>query len=366
MKITSVVFTAMMFVSACAAPVTETPGSTSTVVSVSTISATPTAMATLIPVLTPTAAIQLEPFGTVKLEAADLEFNVHGSGNNVDSIAFWEAPDPAESLMIVTSKGNASVEVYKYPFTSELNTISCGLLSNGILVDQDRDILYITERESNNVCAYDLPSLEKNEALSFTTAATEGEFEPNLAMLVLPDGGRRIYISYDDTVLYHDAETGKRLGLFAPSEGLETMYGDDYYQVLYIPDESDRSGVYIYDPDGNPTGSKFGDRSIFDSDEEGIWIYKCFSNMADNGEGLIVVSDQREDRTDLEIFNRKTKEYLGTLNISGVSNTDGISITQQASPDYPLGILAVIDDDKSTVGVGWNSILEKTGLSCGS
>jgi hypothetical protein len=315
---------------------------------------------------TPTYTVHLDPFGTVNIESEDIEFNVNGSGINVDSIAFWEAPDPAQSLMIVTSKGNESIEVYKYPFTSELTTISCGLLSNGILVDQDRDILYITERESNNACAYDLPSLERNEALSFITVATEGEFEPNLTMLVLPDGQRRIYISYDDQVVYHDAETGKSLGEFAPSEGLETMYGDDYYQVLYIPDENDRSGVYIYDPDGNPAGSNFGDRSIFDSDEEGIWVYKCFSSTADNGEGLIVVSDQREDRTDFEIFDRKTKEYLGTLNISGVANTDGISITQQASPDYPLGLFAVIADDKSTVGVGWDSILEKTGLSCGS
>ena len=144
------------------------------------------------------------------------------------------------------------------------------------------------------------------------------------------------------------------------------MYGDDYYQVLYIPDENDRSGVYIYDPDGNSAGTKFGDRSIFDADAEGIWIYKCLStDVADHGEGLIVVSDQREDITDFEVFNRKTKEHLGTINIKGVANTDGIAISQQASPNYPFGLLAVIADDKSTVGVGWDTIFEKSGLSCG-
>ena len=269
--------------------------------------------------------------------------------------------------MIDTSKGNESIEVYKYPFTSELATISCGQASNGIWVDQDRDILYITERNSSHVCAFDLPTLTSNEDLSFTTTATGKNSEPNLTILVLPDGGRRIYVSYDDMVLYHDAETGSSLGEFAPSKGLETMYGDDYYQVLYIPDENGRSGVYLYDPDGNPAGTKFGDRSIFDADEEGIWVYKCFSvDSQDTGEGLIVVSDQREDLTDFEIFNRKTKEYLGTLNISGVSNTDGISITQQGSVDYPLGLLAVVNDDTNTVGVGWDTIFEKTRLSCGS
>ena len=366
MKVSGFVIITMIFVSSCAAPTAPVPGATSSTIVVSTISPTPSTVATLTPALTPTQVVHLAPFGMVSIEAKDIEFNVNGSGTTVDSIAFWEAPDPAESLMIVTSKGNESIEVYKYPFTSELTTITCGQQSNGIWVDQERDVLYSTERNSNKVCAYDLPTLERNDALSFTTAAVKNESEPNLAMLVLPDGQRRIYISYDDKVFYHDAETGKSLGQFTPAKGLETMYGDDYYQVLYIPDENGGSGVYLYEPSGNPAGSSFGDRSIFDEDEEGISVYKCLSNTADNGEGLIVVSDQKEDITDFEVFNRKTKEYLGTLQISGVSNTDGIAIMQQASPDYSLGLFAAIADDTSTVGVGWDTLFEKTGLSCGS
>ncbi|MEO8354513.1 MAG: hypothetical protein ABI621_01225 [Chloroflexota bacterium] len=367
MKIPAVVFTMIMFISSCARSVPANPGPTPSAVPFPATSPTPTATATLTPALIPSDSLHLEPFGRVHIDTADIKFNVNGSGSNVDSIAFWEAPDPAESLMIVTSKGNESIEVYKYPFTSELTTISCGGETNGIWVDQDRNVLYSTERNSSNICAFDLPTLEKNEALSFSTAATGSDSEPNLAMLVLPNGQRRIYVSYDDTVFYHDAETGNSLGEFTPSQGLETMYGDDDHQVLYIPDENGKSGVYIYDPDGNPVGSGFGGRSIFDSDAEGIWVYKCPSTgTTDNGEGLILVSDQKEDITDFEVFHRKTKEHLGTLNISGVFNTDGIAITQQVSPDYPLGLLAVIVDDTSTVGIGWDSILEKTGLSCGS
>lgn len=364
-QLTFSVLITMIFVSACTAPTQSPPSPTQSPTFTSTGSP-PTASATLTPAPTSTETLHLEPFGTVKIDEAEIEFNVEGSGSNVDSIAFWDAPDPTQSLMIVTSKGNDSIEVYRYPFTSELTTIACGAATNGVWVDQARDVLYITERESSNICAFDLPSLERNDSLSFSTAATEGTFEPNLTLLVLPDGHRRIYVSYDTRVFYHDAETGKGLGEFTPSEGLETMYGDDYYQVLYIPDENNRSGIYIYDPDGNPAGEGFGDRSIFEEDEEGIWVYKCISGTADSGEGLIIVSDQKEDLTDFEVFSRKTKEYLGTLNITGVFNTDGISITQQASPEYPLGLLAVIADDTSTVGVGWDTILEKTGLSCGS
>jgi hypothetical protein len=311
--------------------------------------------------------VSLEPFGTVTIAASDIEFDVSGDGENIDSIGFWEAPEPAQSLMFVTSKDNSSIEVYQYPFKSQQTTISCGDASNGVWVDQENDILYITERDNSNVCAYDLPALDINDSLSFTTSATSNQSEPNLTILNLQNGQSRIYVSYDKTVYYHDAGTGESLGQFTPSEEVETMFGDDYYQVIYIPDERQPTGIYSYDADGNPAGSLFGVPPVFQKDAEGISIYKCLSTGGDdNGEGLIVVSDQHGDLTQFEVFNRKTKAHLGTINISGVNLTDGIAITQQSSSDYPLGLLAVIDGDTSTVGVGWDTILGGTGLSCGS
>jgi hypothetical protein len=364
-RIPGILFITMVFIASCATMPPAPASQPFTATGIPAATKPPASALTSTSISSDTT--NLEAFGSVKIDAAEIEFDVDGGGSNVDSIAFWEAPAPAHSLMFVTSKGNSSIEVYQYPFETQLTTISCGSASNGVWVDQEQDVLYIAQRDSSNVCAYDLPSLESTAALSFSTAATGGDSEPNLTMLNLPDGRRRIYVSYDNEVYSHDAETGNNVGTFSPSAGLETMYGDDYYQVIYVPDEGDRSGVYLYDQDGNPAGSKFGNRSIFDSDAEGIWAYKCLStSTGDSGEGLIVVADQKDDSTDFEVFNRKTKDYLGKFNIDGVNNTDGIAITQQASPDYPLGLLAVIDDDTSTVGVGWDTILERTGLSCGN
>lgn len=329
----------------------------------------PTEVVIVFPTPTPQdrANVNLEPFGTLTIPASDIEFDVRGDGENVDSLAFWEASEPAQSLLFVTSKNNPSIEVYQYPFERQLTTISCGEASNGVWVDQENDILYITERDSSNVCAYDLPALDNNDALSFTTASTGNQSEPNLTILKLENGESRVYVSYDNTVYYHDAGTGKSLGQFKPSEEVETMYGDDFYQLIYIPDERHPSGIYSYSADGNPAGLPFGIPPIFDRDAEGVSVYKCTSTGGDdNGEGLIVVSDQKGDMTDFEVFNRKTKVHLGTINISGVNLTDGIAITQQASPDYPFGLLVVIDDDTSTIGIGWDTILRKTGLSCGT
>jgi hypothetical protein len=366
MRLFGICLITLIFTSSCTPSGMPTPTqpSTASILPTSTTIPEPTSTNTLMP--TPTGRVNLIPFGTVNIDTSEIEFNLNGDGSNVDSISFWEAPLPTESLMFVTSKGNSSIEVYQYPFTAQQRTISCGERSNGVWVDQDRDVLYITERNSSNVCAYDLPGLDNNSSLSFTTPATGGDSEPNLTMLNVPDGQRRIYVSYDDNVYYHDAETGIGLGEFTSSEELETMYGDDYYQVLYIPDENGRSGIYVYDENGNPEGSKFGDRLIFDSDAEGIWVYQCSStDGTDSGDGLIVVADQKDDLTDFEVFNRRTKEYLGKINIAGVNNTDGIAITQQSFPAYPLGLLAVIDDDTSTVGVGWDTILAETGMTCG-
>jgi hypothetical protein len=331
--------------------------------------ASPTEIVIIFPTPSPQASVNVsfEPFGTVTLTASDIVFEVSGDGENIDSIAFWEASEPAQSLMFVTSKNNSSVEVYQYPFKDQRTTISCGDASNGVWVDQENSILYVTERDTSNVCAFRLPAMEIDDALSFTTASTSNQSEPNLTILKLQDGQRRVYVSYDKTVYYHDADTGRSLGQFSPSEEVETMYGDDYYQVIYIPDERHPTGVYSYDPDGEPAGSPFGVPPIFEKDAEGVSVYKCTSNGADDtGEGLIVVSDQKGDMTDFEVFDRKTKAHLGKLNVSEVNLTDGIAITQQSSPDYPLGLLVMVDDDTSTVGVGWDTILERTGLSCGS
>ncbi|HEY3473074.1 MAG TPA: hypothetical protein VGK56_00610, partial [Anaerolineales bacterium] len=269
MKHAMILFLTMLFASSCVAapPVTPTQNPIATVAVSSTSTSSPTsspAPTTIaastdtatptMPTPTPEAAVNLQPFGTVSIDADDIAFDVNGDGRNVDSIAFWEAEGPEQTLMFVTSKNNASIEVYQYPFEAQLQTLSCGSETNGVWVDQERDVLYVTKRDSSEVCAFDLPDLDDNPSLRFTTGATGGDSEPNLTMLTLPDGQKRIYVSYDDTVYYHDAQTTEALSQFTPSEGLETMYADDYYQVIYIPDEGSRSGVYIYDADGNPAG----------------------------------------------------------------------------------------------------------------
>jgi myo-inositol-hexaphosphate 3-phosphohydrolase len=311
----------------------------------------------------------------------------------VDSIAFWDGRTPAESLMFVTSKNAALVEVWRHPFTgdtaeSSALTHSCleataDSATNGVVVDQETDLLYIASNFSPNVCVFSLPDLAH---VGTITADADYGREPNLALMRLSSGGTRLYVSDDDEVYVYDATTREMVGQFTPATGLEAMWGDNQHQVLFIPDENGRSGVYPYQPDGGTYTRQgqnvLGDSTIFDSDAEGILEYTCpASGKADTGAGLIVVSDQIDDPAagnDYEVFDRQTWQYLGTIQLqlpdgSGfVYNTDGIGATQQASPEYPGGVFAAIQDDDSVVGVAWTLILDTistqtgTRFGCGS
>ncbi len=313
-----------------------------------------------------------EPFGTVTLAP---DFVLDGQGSNIDSIAFWEAPDPAETLMFVTAKANQLVEVWQYPFVNNerppLQHSSFGSDSqvNGVAMDQETGRLYVSVSEPvSTVSVFSAPQLQFSG--EFIAGAVELESEPNLTLLKQANGERWAYVSANDVVYIYHAETGEAIGQFEPARGLETLAADHFYQVIYIPDENDRSGIYAYNPDGSPherNGShNFGD-GVFQSDAEGIILYTCPADgNGDDGRGLIVVADQGDEQTDYEFFDRQTWDHLGTLWLEGVSNTDGIASTQRPLLDYPLGLFAAVDDDTSTVGLGWDKILQATGLSCRS
>jgi hypothetical protein len=295
--------------------------------------------------------------------------------------------------MFVTSKNASLVEVWRYPFgsaTAELPALTHDCLeatadsaTNGVVVDQQSDLLYVASNFSPNVCVFSLPDLTHVGTIS--AGATYGR-EPNLALLRLSSGATRLYVSDDNQVYVHDATTGELVGQFTPAEGLETMWGDTFDQVLYIPDENGRSGVYAYQPDGSTYTRQgtniLGNSTIFDSDAEGILEYTCpTSGVRDTGAGLIVVSDQIDDSAagnDYEVFDRQTWQHLGTIQLQFpdgtgyVYNTDGIGSTQQASSQYPGGVFAAIHDDSSVVGVDWQTIFDTissqtgTRFGCGS
>lgn len=301
------------------------------------------------------------------------DFELNGSGSNVDSIAFWEAPSADDVLIFTTSKASQLVEVWQFPFVDNEQPPlthstfgSSGTQVNGIVIDQDSDLLYVSVSDpQSTVSIFSLPSL------TFSGEIINGAFdlksEPNIDLLNHSNGEIWAYVSADQDLYIYNAVTAAYIDQFQPEKGLETVLADDLYQIIYIPDENDQTGVYAYHPDGTPflkNGTNHFGSGVFQADAEGIALYHCPPTGLDDGTGFIVISDQIGSQTEFEFFDRQSWAYLGNLVISGVSNTDGIASTQQALPGYPIGIFAAINSDVSTVGVGWDKVFTAMGIGC--
>ena len=300
-------------------------------------------------------------------------FVIDGQGENVDSIAFWEAPDAAETLMFVTAKDNQLIELWQHPFVGrelpplQHHSFGTDAQVNGVAVDQERNRLYVSvSAPESTVAVFSLPELAFVN--TFINGAVNLQSEPNVTVFKHANGQSWLYVSSQRSVYIHNAVTGAAIGQFEPIKGLETMAADNFYQAIYIPDENDRTGIYAYMPDGTsyePHGTNNFGRSAFDEDAEGIILYTCPADGSqDDGTGFIVVADQRNGLSDFEFFDRQTWVHRATLNIAGVTNTDGIGSTQRPLPGYPLGILAAVNDDTSVAGVGWDAVLSALDLSC--
>jgi len=312
------------------------------------------------------------PFGLARLEP---ELRLNGSGSIVDSLAFWEAPKAEDTLLLVTAKGNQRVEVWRWPFVGaeqpalQHPSFVAGSQVNGIVVDQDQDRVYVSvSRPSSTVAVFALPGLEPLGTL--VDGRVDLRIEPNLGLLTLPDGAKRLYVSADDRDYVFDPRDGSALGGFQTGHAQETVLADDVDQVLYIPDETSRRGVFAYHPDGAPyerggATSFGGGGGIFEADAEGIALYACHGpDRRDDGRGLLIVSDQKNEATDFEVFDRRSWTHLGRLQLDGVRRTDGIASTERPLPGHPAGLFAAANDDTEVAVVGWDRIQEATGLRC--
>lgn len=312
------------------------------------------------------------PFGTVSV-APDVTLD--GTGTNIDSPEFWEAPNAEDTLLLVSAKGNDLVEVWKYPFAgNELPPIRLAPTPNGLDVDQDRDILLIGDSRERVIRVHTLPDR------AFVKTIGEGRIgsgETNID--ILDRGGKKwIFVSESHAVKAFDLDTGALVASFEPRvESIEELLADSHSQTIYVPEEEGIAsdiirggGIVAHTPDGSPTPSEgrniFGNTGVFSGDAEGITLYACPSDgSSDNGHGLIIVADQAGADTGFKFFDRRTWDYLGTLRLTGVTGTDGVASTTKPLPRYPMGLFAATDDDSSIALVSWEKIFAATGLSCG-
>lgn len=312
------------------------------------------------------------PFGTVALTP---DFFLDGAGTNIDSPEFFEADQPENTLLLVSGKGNDTVEIWQYPFRGkELPALKRNSLPNGLGIDQDKNLLLIGDSQEKIVEVRALPSLA---VISNIGKDVLGSGETNVDILTLRNGGKHLYVTESHQIQVFNLDNGEYIRSFSPDvESIEEVLADSYHQIIYVPEENGvASGkhpggaITAYHPDGQPylrSGSNVFGNGVFAGDGEGITLYSCHDAAGqDTGRGFIIAADQAsKTKNGFEFFDRQSWRHLGTLMLNGVSNTDGIDATNRLLPNAPQGLFAAVNNDTSTAIVSWARIEEATGLRC--
>jgi len=308
--------------------------------------------------------------------------------DNVDSPAFWLAPD-GQAWVISTMKSGNGLLVHNASTGEEINRIGSfgtelGQFSrpNGIWIIDD--LVVIVERDNRRVQVLSLPD--------FTPIAHFGEdllIKPYGLSIYKSDLGYELYITdnyetpdektppaeeLDKRVLhfrFNNDDAGFKYEFVryigeTSGEGVlkvvESIYADYENNTLLIAEEEEgleKTYILVYDlTSGKYTGKTIG-KGVFLSQAEGIAIYDC-----GNGEGFIVATDQNKGENTFHFFDRKTYEHLGGFLSKVTQNTDGIWLTQSPFEGFPAGAFFAIHNDGGVSAFDWNVISEALNLQC--
>jgi myo-inositol-hexaphosphate 3-phosphohydrolase len=297
-------------------------------------------------------------------------------GKNVDSPAIWIAPNPEDSLVLLTEKGGGAVMVFKADAKATfVRRFGKFKRPNGVAVLQGvaigsvkKDLAFVTDRDGDVVQVFSIPDFE------LVGTFAEGVDKPMGISLYhrSSDGAVFAYIvrKYgrgDDKVIRF--RLGEREGRITGAREInfgkelltdqETVMVDADRELVYVADE-DRHEIKVYDLDGK-LRTTFG-KPHFSAQVEGIVLTGCGRS------GFIIAVDQKRV-TELEVFDRATFQHLGTIK-TALHSTDGLAVTEYTLRDYPSGLFVAQSDPDGSGGrqvefYHLNQLLESVGLNAG-
>jgi 3-phytase len=108
--------------------------------------------------------------------------------------------------------------------------------------------------------------------------------------------------------------------------------------------------------DGRFTGDTIPS-SWFPNQAEGIVLYECGASSGD-----WITTDQGKVTNTFHVFDRVTLAHVGSFQLDGVLNMDGIALTQKGVGPFPSGAFYAVNDDGDVAAVGWSEIAKALGL----
>lgn len=302
--------------------------------------------------------------------------------DNIDSLAVWAHRD----WLFATAKSTDRVLIFDAGTGTPLRAFGSSgggpgefRRPNGVAVHDD--LCLIVERDNHRVQVLGLPDLDPlgtfgaaDLVAPYGLAVVKGD-EPGAFAVYVTD-------NYGETPagIPPAAELGARVKQYAvrlsggrieaklvrrfgatSGEGVlnvvESIGADPETDRLLIADEHEsRHDIKVYTLDGAFTGTVIG-RGLFDAEPEGIALFEC-------GEGgWWVATDQRQQRTVFNLFDRRTLALAGSFTGSFVANTDGIAVAALPSSRFPGGALFAVHDDQSVAGFSFVEICRAFGVA---
>lgn len=291
---------------------------------------------------------------------------------NLDSLAFWKE----ENWLLVTAKSTHEIIVLDAESGRFLKRfgesgVQAGnlLRPNGIAVMDN--VLFIVERDNHRVQMFSLP-----ECRSLGFFGSDRLKRP-YGIALYKDGEERIQIYVTDNhqpdsptesdlkerVKHFEVDKGpdgieaKWIRSFGDSDKpgalykVESIAVDPGFNRLLIAEENGLR-IKIYNLEGQFTGL-LAEKQMFHFEPEGIALYH-----RPEQKGIWVMVDQKDQRTHFMLFDRKTLKFLGLFSGEMVANTDGITLTELALPEFPEGALFAVHDDAGVAALPWTDIAD--------
>lgn len=295
----------------------------------------------------------------------------HGT---LDSPAVWIAPDPNQSLLLVTDKSRDWIEIHDPIRNVYLGRLGGSGSAPGKLARPNSlavaygvptlggplDVLFVVERDNHRISAFYLPyglylGSFGNADLDQPMGIAVHWEGAQLQLWITDIGPRPQSVVVFDVVQTPTGVGGVKQHAYPMPSGavLESIEIDSLHRNALICDEA-ANDVMVYSLEGLLL-SRFG-RGHFTSDTEGLRIFD-----SGNGNGFILVTDQIAKPVEWEVFDRRTHKFM--LNFSGVTSaTDGIALIQTPMPNFPNGALWASHLDRAVHAYDWRDIAAATGL----
>lgn len=300
--------------------------------------------------------------------------------DNIDSPAIWHGPNQQNWIISTAKKtdvlvvNDASDGKFLQRIGASGTNPGCFKRPNGIFVIDS--LALVVERDNHRVQVMTLPNFKSlgfigDSLLVKPYGLFACKSDSSQYSLFVTD----CYDSGDD-VMPPDRELGKRVHhyhfttesndikwqlvrTFGDTTGkgvlrvVESIFGDPVNNCLLLAEEDTlQTSVKVYDFNGKFTGKTFGE-GLFKQQVEGITLYQN-----QDGSGYWIITDQDHQHNQFLVFDRINFSYLGSFSGTNTTNTDGVWLTQTATPQFPSGAFYAVHDDGNVSAFDWRVIAD--------